>query len=148
MVRALLFSLCSIAALMSPTHSRAAEPLPQLIVTDVKVVPEHPFAGDAVKLVAVVKNVGTAPTPEGVVLGGIFKLNGSVIAYEDQYKHTLAPGESVTLTSNGGGGAGNGTWLAKAGKYTLGFLVDDVGRIKVVSKADSEMTALLRRAAR
>ena len=143
MVRALLFSLCSIAALMSPTHSRAAEPLPQLIVTDVKVVPEHPFAGDAVKLVAVVKNVGTAPTPEGVVLGGIFKLNGSVIAYEDQYKHTLAPGESVTLISSGGGGAGNGTWLAKAGKYTLGFLVDDVGRIKVVSKAGSEMTALL-----
>lgn len=141
--RAPLFLLIGIAVLASPTRSRAAEPLPQLVVTDVKVVPEHPFAGDAVRLVAVVKNTGTAPTPDGVVLGGIFKLNGTVIAYEDQYKHTLAPGESVTLTSNGGGGAGNGTWLAKSGKYALGFLVDDVGRIQVGSKAGNELTAPL-----
>jgi len=141
--RACLPLLIGIAALASPAQSRAAEPLPRLVVTDVRVVPEHPFAGDAVRLAAVVKNAGTAPTPEGVVLGGIFKLNGSVIAYEDQYKHALAPGESVTLTSNGGGGAGNGTWVAKSGKYTLGFLVDDVGRIRVGSKAGNEMTAPL-----
>jgi len=141
--RAPLFFFMGFAALAPLARLRAAEPLPQLVVTDVRIVPEHPFAGDSVKLVAVVKNTGTAPTPEGIVLGGIFKLNGSVIAYEDQYKHTLAPGESVTLTSTGGGGAGNGTWLAKAGKYTLDFLADDVGRIKVGSKVGAEMTALL-----
>lgn len=131
-----------VAALMSPLYAQApAENLPELVVTAVRIVPDHPFAGDTVRLSAVVKNQGTAPTPDNVVLGGIFKLNGTVIAYEDQYKHSLAPGESVTLTANGGGGAGNGTWLAKPGRYTLGFLVDDVGRIRVGSKKGNEMTA-------
>ncbi len=131
-----------VAAVMPPARAQApAENLPRLVVTGVRVLPDHPFAGDTVRLSAVVKNQGTAPTPDNVVLGGIFKLNGSVIAYEDQYKHSLAPGESVTLTANGGGGAGNGTWLAKPGRYTLGFLVDDVNRIRVSSKAGNELTA-------
>jgi len=137
--------LTALTALLASTPMSGAgapaENLPRLIVTDVRVVPEHPFAGDIVRFRAVVRNLGTAPTPENVVLGGIFKMNGSVIAYEDRYKRPLAPGESVTLTANGGGGSGDGTWLAKAGRYTLGFLADDVNRIRVASREGSEFTA-------
>jgi hypothetical protein len=129
------------SAVMPAALAQVLDKLPDLVVTEVKMVPEHPVAGDAVRFQAVVKNQGTAPTPEGVVLGGVFKLNGSVLAYEDQYKHTLAPGETVILTGNGGGGAGSGTWIAKAGKYTLGFLVDDVNRIRESDKKNNEMTA-------
>jgi len=133
--------LCLLLCLVSASApAQAQEKLPELVVTEVRAVPAHPVAGDTVRFSAVVKNQGTAPTPEGVVLGGVFTLDGAVAGYEDQYRHTLAPGESVILTANGGGGRGDGTWPAKAGKHALGFLVDDVHRIKVSSRAGSALT--------
>ncbi len=135
---ALLLTFCLPMFSLSAKAQNAAR-LPDLIVTDVLVSPAHPFAGDTVRFRVVIKNQGTAPTPEGVVIGGIFKLNGSTIAYTDQYKNALAPGESATLTANGGGGNGAGVWIAKAGSYTLGFQVDDVNRITESDKKNNEL---------
>jgi hypothetical protein len=54
--------------------------------------------------VPAVKNIGTAPTPEGVVSGVAFTVDGKIVAWSDTVKSALAPGASVTCTANGGPG--------------------------------------------
>jgi hypothetical protein len=121
---AALFSACLLAV---PALSRS---LPDLIVTDVQMIPAAPYAGDTVRFQMTVANQGAAPTPPGVVIGGIFMLNGQVIAYEDKDTTSLAPGGSVVVMSNGGGANADGTWVAQAGTFTLSAYIDDVNRIK------------------
>lgn len=114
---------------MSGTAPAIGADLPDLIVTAVSAQPAQPHTGDSVHLQAVVKNQGTAATPAGTVIGGVFSVDGSNVVYTDNYSDSLAPGASVTLTSNGGGSIGDGTWIAQTGTHTLSFLVDDVNRI-------------------
>lgn len=106
------------------------ENLPDLTVVSVKVTPANPHSGDVVHFQAVVKNIGTASTPDGVVIGGIFLVNGRNIAYSDTEKHALAPGSTVTLTSSGGGSAGDGSWEIPEGSWKLKFTVNDTGRFR------------------
>lgn len=117
------------------------EALPDLVVVAVQTVPEAPLAGDRVRLRAVVKNAGDAPTPMGTIIGGVFRLNGALVAYTDSYTFAIAPGETATLNASGGGGAGDGTWTAKAGKYSLSFLVDDVNRIRESGENNNDFTS-------
>lgn len=49
------------------------------------------------------------------------------MSFSDNSRVPLHPGESVTLTANGGPAAG--TWTATAGSHTLHAIVDDVNRI-------------------
>ena len=118
--------MCLVA--LMPVKPASGADLPDLIVTGVRVIPPHPHTGDLVHLQADVKNIGTAPTPDGIVIGGIFLVNGRNICYSDTDKHGLAPGASVTLTSNGGGSNGNGTWPVTEGSWKLKFQVNDNGR--------------------
>jgi hypothetical protein len=94
-----------------------------VVVTDITCKPENPKAGDKVVLTAVVKNVGTAPTPEGVVIGVGFNVDGKVVAWSDSARSSLAPGASVECTANGGPG-----WTAGAGKHNVMAEVDNVDR--------------------
>lgn len=127
-------SLLTLAALLcsfgdpESLAATAAGGLPDLVVTGFELSPSQPYAGDSVRLTAVVTNQGTAATPEATVIGGVFLVNDQVVSYTDTFKSSLAPGESVSLTANGGGAAGDGRWIAQAGNHTIGFLVDDVNR--------------------
>jgi hypothetical protein len=114
--------------------------LPDLIVTEVTFSPAQPYAGDAVRFSMVVKNQGAAPTPDGVVVGGIFVVNGQMVSYTDTYKTSIKPGEAVTLVANGGGTSGNGTWKAQEGSWTIGALVDDVNRIAESNENNNAFT--------
>lgn len=117
-----------------------ADGQPDLVVTDVTWSPASPYTGDAVRFSAVVQNRGAAPTPEGVVIGGVFRVDDSVVSYTDTYKSSVAPGASVTVTANGGGSSGNGTWIAQEGTHTVGFLVDDVNRIAESDESNNDLT--------
>ncbi len=99
-----------------------------LVVTGVFWSPEFPEVGEAITLHAVVKNTGTKATPEGNIVGGIFRINGGTAAWTDTYNLAIQPGESVTLTANSSS-SGSPTWLVPAaGTYRLGFLVNDIHR--------------------
>ncbi len=132
-----------IAAFLFPSYAQfahAATPLPDLIVTNITWTPAQPFSGDAVTFSATVKNQGDAPTPPDVVIGGVFFVDGSFVSYTDNYRTSLAPGDSVTLTANGGGSLGDGTWTATAGTHTISFLVDDVNRIAESNENNNSFT--------
>ncbi len=130
-----LVALGSTAAL-----AQNVEKLPDLQVVSVQTVPESPVAGDKVRLRVVVKNAGDAPTSGGTVIGGEFRLNKTPIAFTDTNSNSLAPGETVVLNASGGGNAGDGTWTAREGRFTLGFLVDDVNRIRESDENNNDFT--------
>ena len=101
---------------------------PDLVVSKVVSSPVSPKAGDPVTFRATIKNQGTAPTQGGVVHGVSFKVDGVAKTWSDTFNRSLAPGQSVTVSSNGGV-AGAATWPATVGSHTVLATVDDVNRI-------------------
>lgn len=101
---------------------------PDLIITDLSWTPANPVAGDDVTFEATIQNVGDGPTPEGVIHGVLFRIDAATGVWSDSHTAALDPGESVTLTANGGSG-GTGVWNAETGSHTLTAVVDDVNRI-------------------
>jgi len=101
---------------------------PDLVVTAIGWKPQSPQAGDLVTFSATIKNKGSGPTPAGTILGVSFSVQGAVVTWSDQEKNALAPGQSVTVTANGGP-VGSGTWRAAQGTFAVEAWVDDVDRI-------------------
>jgi hypothetical protein len=70
---------------------------------------------------SVVENVGTGSTPDGVVIGVGYFIDGSYVSW-GTVPGPLAPGASTTVTTQGG------SWTATAGDHTLTALADDINR--------------------
>jgi hypothetical protein len=86
-------------------------------------------AGSNVWLETDVKNQGTGPTPDGVIIGVAFLVDGNYAAWSDTYTTALPAGQMVSLRANGGPD-GDKYWNnASAGSYTIRAHVDDVNRI-------------------
>jgi len=103
---------------------------PDLVVTGISWEPASPAPGSAVKLLATVKNQGTAPTPAGVKHGVIFTFDDGAAGpgvWSDSHIASIAPGASVTLAASGG--SAGATWKAALGTHTVKANVDDVNRI-------------------
>ncbi len=111
---------------------------PDLVVTAVGTAPATPTTGAATRFTATVKNVGTASTPAGTVAGVLFKVDGVSTAFSDTHTASIAPGASVTLTTNGGTAQGpGGVWTATAGAHTILATVDDLNRIPESNDANN-----------
>jgi hypothetical protein len=115
-------------------NNQLSEPLtvssgtPDLIVTGVSWSPANPAAGQAVTFSATIKNQGTGATPNGVIHGVLFSVDGTAVNWSDNNTASLAAGASRTLTANGGPG-GSSAWTATAGSHTILANVDDINRI-------------------
>jgi hypothetical protein len=101
---------------------------PDQVVTDIQWSPTNPRPGDAVTFRATIKNQGTAPTPNGVIHGAAFSVDGKVVSWSDTNTASLAPGASVTITANSGPNL-VATWQATAGTHTVTAVVDNINRI-------------------
>lgn len=103
-----------------------------LVVTDIRFSPENPKVGDSVVFTAVVKNQGNKATPEGTIVGirfGINGVEGTPFTWCDNYTKSVAPGESVLLTVNGG--SSGASWTpGSTGTYSIHAWVDDQNRIE------------------
>jgi hypothetical protein len=88
-----------------------------------------PAAGETVKFVATIKNIGNKDIPAGSKFGGVFYVDGTVVAWSDNMKDGSAPelkaGATMTLTSCGGPNDGDGSWTVVEGEYTVKFFVND-----------------------
>jgi hypothetical protein len=102
---------------------------PDLVITDILSEPANPAVGDEVIFKATIKNQGNAATPDDVIHGIAFFVDGDVASWSDGHMSSIAPGESVTVTANGGP-EGSAAWTATAGIHTVRAWVDDVDRIK------------------
>ncbi len=114
-------------------------PKPDLIVTDIFWEPVNPCESDEVTFKAVIKNIGTAATPEGKILGVRFSVGtlDNYYTWDDTYTSSLAPGESITLTATGGRYDGKSTWTCGPNEeYTIIAWVNDIAYPVRISEKD------------
>ncbi|WP_139903016.1 CARDB domain-containing protein [Clostridium thermarum] len=109
-------------------YGTAPSGTPDLVVTDISWNPANPAAGNAVTFSATIKNQGTGTKTAGIINGVSFMVNGTQVSWSDNNTSALAPGESITVTANGGP-SGSATWTATSGSHTITAWVDDVNRI-------------------
>lgn len=114
--------------------------LPDLIVTAVSWSPANPSAGQAVTFSATIKNQGTAATPSGVIHGVLFSVDGTPMNWSDNSTASLAPGDSRTVTANGGP-SGSSTWTATSGPHSILANVDDINRIAESNEGNNTLSA-------
>lgn len=100
---------------------------PDLVVTQLSWTP-NAQAGTEITLSATVKNTGLAASPTGITHGVAFYVDDQFVSWSDTFNKSLAPGESITLTSNNGP-KGKATFTAATGAHKLRAVVDDVNRI-------------------
>src|SRR5262249_13945320 len=84
---------------------------------------------------------GTAATPNGIVEGIGFLVDGATVTWSSNYTSSIAPGSSVTLTANDGP-SGN-MWTATAGTHTVQAFVDDVNRIAESNENNNTLSSTL-----
>lgn len=116
-----------------------------LIVTDITWSPTNPAPGSRVVFSAVVKNAGTSPTPAGTIVGVRFGVNqlDRDFYWSDTYTESIAPGETVVLTANGGN-PGTAVWNCGNDKsYNIMAWVDDVDRINETNNNNNTFTKTL-----
>jgi hypothetical protein len=99
-----------------------------LIVTDISWSPSNPVPGSSVTFSATIKNQGTKASPNGIVHGVAFSINGTVVNWSDNSSESLAAGASRTVTASGGPN-GSSMWTATNGSHTIEAFVDDINRI-------------------
>ncbi len=109
-------------------YGTAPSGTPDLIVTDISWSPANPAAGNAVTFSATIKNQGTGATPEGVIHGVAFQIDGAgTTLWSDNYTSSIPAGSSATVTVNGG--TAGSTWTATSGTHSILAWVDDINRI-------------------
>lgn len=101
--------------------------IPDIVVTDIQWEPKNPAVGDDIVFSATITNQGNGSTPEGIVNGVQFQVDGSCVVWSDTDTTQLNPGESVTVTANSGP-SGSATWSAVAGTHTILAWVNDTAR--------------------
>ena len=101
---------------------------PDLQITDITTTPSTPVTGDAVTFTATVKNNGATATPAGAVHDVDFFVDGTKVAWSDNYTSSIAPGQSVTITANAG--TNGAAWTATEGSHTLSATVNGTGTIQ------------------
>lgn len=97
---------------------------PDLLITNVKMVPPYPLPGQQVVFLATVKNQGSAATVAGTPLKVSFSVNGELISWSDNFNGSIPAGGMALVCGNNGPGGIN-RWIAGAlGSYTVGATVD------------------------
>lgn len=128
------------AQLLGGVAAHAAPARPDLIVTSATTV--SPLtAGQPATFRATIKNQGTEATPAGVIHGVGFQVDGVLRTWADAHTASLAPGQSVTLTANGG--RVGATWAATGGRHELLALVEDAQRIAESDEDDNRMKKVI-----
>lgn len=113
--------------------------LPNLVVNGISSVKG---SGNAIVFRAELKNTGAAPTPAGTIHGVSFWVGGTQISWSDTHTAAVAPGESVTVTANGGP-SGTAEWVPNATSFAVEAWVDDVKRMVESDETDNRLTQTL-----
>jgi subtilase family serine protease len=110
-----------------------------LVVTKIGMTPANPAPGQAVTFNATISNFGSTTKPVGAINGVGFRVDGNLVSWSDTNTQALAPGQSVTLTTNSGP-SGSATWPATAGSHNVEAWVDDVNRIAERDENNNKLT--------
>ena len=83
---------------------------------------------------SVVQNIGAGPTPNGIVIGNGFYVDGNFVSW-GAVPGPLAAGASVTITSSGGG-----AYTIPSGTHTIKVIADDFGCCGRIQESDKPTT--------
>lgn len=103
---------------------KTAPKFPDLVPVSVEI--PNVQAGQTFKLKGTYKNIGEGATPNDVVSGMTFLVDGGFTAYATTGGQSVAPGESITLEAQGGPSP---NWKATAGTHVLRLQIDDINRV-------------------
>ncbi len=112
---------------------------PDLILTDISWTPASPLTDDAITFSAVIKNQGTAASPAGVIHGVLFSIDGTAVAWSDNYTSSIPAGSSVTVTATGGPN-GIAAWTGTTGTHTVTAMTDDINRITEADESNNSLS--------
>ncbi|NJD04530.1 MAG: hypothetical protein FIA99_18490 [Ruminiclostridium sp.] len=99
-----------------PTPTPTPVPLSDLVITSLSWSPTSPITGNNVSFTATVKNQGSGTSPNGVIHGVSFRVDGTEVAWSTSFSSSLAPGASTNITAGG--------WSATVGTHTVNACVD------------------------
>ncbi len=92
---------------------------PDLLITNIKMVPPFPIVGQKVIFYAAVKNQGSAPTTEGSPVKVSFTVNSQQVSLSNKFTCSIPTGGMALICAD------SGTWLANAvGTYNVEATVD------------------------
>ena len=111
--------------------------LPDVTISALSWSPTTLTAGSSYTFSATVFNQGVASSPAGTIMGIRFDIDGTQVNFASLYTTAIAPGASVTITSN------SSTWTATSGAHTLLGWVDDVNRFAETNKTNNKLTTSL-----
>ena len=112
---------------------------PDLAVTEVTWTQGK--AGEEITLSATIKNQGLAASP-AITHGVAFFVDDQFVSWADSFNKSLAPGKSITVTSNNGP-KGKKTFGAVAGEHKIRAVVDDVNRINESDETNNQLEKAL-----
>ncbi|HHY83086.1 MAG TPA: DUF4082 domain-containing protein [Clostridiales bacterium] len=113
-----------------------AEPMPDLIVTDITWSPAKPSEGEEVTFAVEIKNAGNLATPDGVIHGVTLSIGDTVIASSDAHTSSIGAGNSASISLNG-------TWTAGVGLFTFTGTVDGENRIEESNESNNSLNKSL-----
>jgi len=124
-----------------PTKFSAAtvNAFPDLVVKSLKTIPENPKPGEAVNFVAMVANIGNAPTDDGVLIGTKFIVDGKTVSWNDRLRGPLAAGGEAEVKPTSGP-FGPKPWTMPPGAHTITAFVDDTNRIIESNESNNTLT--------
>jgi beta-glucosidase len=97
---------------------------PDLLITNIKIVPPYPLPGQKVIFYATVKNQGTLPTTAGSPVKLSFSVNSQQVSWSDNFISSIPAGGMALICGNSGLHNAN-TWTADAvGNYSVDATVD------------------------
>lgn len=136
--RVTAFRGSSVSAPSSP--ATAVTNRSDLVITSVSFTPTAPVAGSRVLFKAVVRNQGTAATPQGVNVMVSFSVNGQPAAAWCSLTNSLAPGAKTTVTAQNGPD-GLATWTATVGFHSVTATVDAQGSLTESQDGNNQFSA-------
>jgi hypothetical protein len=97
---------------------------PDLLITNIRMVPPYPLPGQKVIFYTTVKNQGTASTTVGSQVKVSFSVNSQQVSWSDDFSNSIPTGGMALIFSNTGPDGIN-TWTANAeGTYNVEATVD------------------------
>lgn len=101
--------------------------MPDLVVSAFGPETETIAAGDQVRFVARVKNVGSGATPPNISVSAAFSIDDKVVGWGGR-PGPMPAGAEWTFAAEGGPSPG-GRWTATPGGHTLKCVLDDINRL-------------------
>lgn len=113
---------------------------PDLLITNIKMMPPYPQRGEKVVMLATVKNQGIDPVPAGTPVKVSFIVNGQLVNWSDDYIGGIPVGGMALVCANKGP-SGSNAWNADTiGSFSVTAVADPENSMSEMSEGNNELT--------